>query len=102
MRKDHDGHAEAEDRVEDWGASGSLRSRSAAAVLRERFEREAGYGLEDGVVGDEWDPESDRSPKRDAGTRSALKTSVSITIAPRDPGAVTTGRRRGRHCLPLG
>ena len=76
---------------------GSLSSRSAAAVLRERFEREAGYGLEDGVVGDEWDPESDRG-RGDPAVRVVLALCESVA----DRGAVGAQLGAYRHELGAG
>src|ERR1700677_472770 len=73
----------------------SLRFRSATAVLRERFACEAGYGLEDCVVGDERDPETDRGRGDPAvGVVLALRESVT------DRGAV--GPQLGTDRYELG
>jgi len=83
------------------------------AVLRERFECEAGYGLEDCVVGDERDPETDCGRGDPAvGVVLALRESVTdrgaigaqLGTDRHELGAgmdVTTGRLRGRPRPPL-
>jgi hypothetical protein len=72
----------------------SLGFRSASAVLRERFEREAGYGLEGGVVGDERDPESDRD-RGDPAVGVVLALSESVA----DRGTISAQLGADRHEL---